>query len=446
MTGTEWWAIIIFVAAYAAIASDRVHKTHVALAGAAAMLLLGLVDQHTAFHGSEIERTISGQPAKLAIEGVDWNTIFLLVGMMIIVSITRETGVFQFIAIRAAKWAKGDPITIVIVLSAATAVLSALLDNVTTVLLIVPVTLLIAESLETDPVPFVCCEIIASNIGGTATLIGDPPNIIIGSSAGLSFLDFIVHLAPITVPIFICFAITVRLVLGRRIKVTEEQRQRVMALREDEAITDRRLLGKCGSVLALTMGGFVVHGWIGLEPATIALGGAALLLLLTKKSPVKTLEEVEWPTIFFFFGLFVMVSALVNQGVIWRASQAILAATDSLPVMSQIMLWVSAVASAVVDNIPYVATMTPLVHDVSGQLPVLANVPHNANPLWWSLALGACLGGNGSLIGASANVVAAGISARSGYEIGFVRFLKYGVPLMIQSLLISWLYVMLRYF
>ncbi len=444
MTASQWAVLVIFFLVYAAIASDRIHKTHAALLGAAVMLVLGLIDQERAFHGGVIERQFPEGLKTIHVAGADWNTIFLLVGMMIIVSITKETGVFQYLAIRAAKLGRGRPVPIIILLSAVTAVLSALLDNVTTVLLIVPVTLLIAEALETDPVPFVCCEIVASNLGGTATLVGDPPNIMIASAADLSFLDFIVHLTPVVLVIFPVFAVTVWIVLGRRIKVTEEQRLRVMRLDETEAIQDRPLLVRCGAVLGITMGGFLIHGRLGLEPATIALFGAAILLLITRKDPRRTLEDVEWPTIFFFFGLFIVVSGLVYQGVIAKLAEEVLALTTSVPVMSQIILWFSAVASAVVDNIPYVATMNPLIIDVSETLH-LAHDPQ-ANPLWWALALGACLGGNGTIIGASANVVAAGITGRAGHPIKFVRFLKYGIPLMVESLLISWVYLMWRYF
>jgi len=445
MTLAQGASLLIFVAAFIVIATERVHKTHVALAGGALMLLLRLVDQHLAFHGGEVESLVNGHTVRLAVGGIDWNTIFLLIGMMIMVNITQETGVFQYAAIKSARWGGGSPIRILILLSGATALLSAFLDNVTTVLLLVPVTLLVCDALETDPVPFVCCEAIASNIGGTATLIGDPPNIIVGSAAHLTFVDFLLHLTPVILVVFAAFAVTIYVALGKRMKVTEEHRQRVMAMREDEAITDPQLLRRCGGVFAATIGGFVIHGWVGLEPATIALAGAALLLLVTKKDPIRTLERVEWPTIFLFIGLFVMVSALASQGLILKASQAVLAWSGSPAAVTHIVLWGSGCASALTGNIPTVTALVPMVHEVSGQIPSLASHPATANPLWWSLALGTCLGGNGTLLGAPANLVAAGIAGRSGHEISFRRFLKYGVPLTLQALRISWLYVILRY-
>lgn len=448
MTPPAILASAIFILAYLLIAWEKIHKTAVALGGAALVLLLGLVGQQEAFHGGEVDG--------IQVEGVDWNTILLLVGMMIIVSITRETGVFQWLAIKSAKAGRGRPIPIILLLSGVTAVLSALLDNVTTVLLIAPVTIIICKSLEVDPVPFLICEILASNIGGTATLVGDPPNIMIASQARLSFLDFIINLTPVAIIVFAFYAGTIWLVLRRRIQVTEENRAKVMEFDEARAITDKPLLWRCLVVLGLTLFGFVIHGWLGLEPATIALSGAALLLLVTGRHPLKHLEEVEWPTIFFFLGLFIMVSALVKQGVINLLSGGLLQLTHEDPVgTSLLVLWFSAIASAIVDNIPYVATMNPLIMDMARQMnqdlgwgfvghTAIAQAPL-IMPLWWSLALGACLGGNGSLIGASANVVVAGIAEKSGTPISFVRFLKWGVPLTIQSILISTVYVWLVY-
>ncbi len=443
MTPQAILATVIFVIAYVLIATERVHKTAVALAGAALMLLLGILTQHEALHGTE------------AVPGVDWNTIFLLVGMMVIVSITRDTGVFQWLAIKAAKAGRGHPLRIIVLLSAVTAVLSAFLDNVTTVLLIAPVTLVICDRLDVDPVPFLICEIIASNIGGTATLVGDPPNIMIASQARLNFLDFLIHLAPITIVIFAAYVATIWLVLGKRIRVTEDNRARVMELDETRAITDRPLLWRCLAVLGVTLFGFLIHGAVHLEPATIALSGAALLLVITAKHPLRHLEEIEWTTIFFFFGLFIIVSGLVKTGVIKLLSQDLLAVTHEEPALvTMLLLWFSAFASAIVDNIPYVATMNPLIADMARQmnqdlgwgLTGVAVLHHEMiRPLWWALALGACLGGNGSLIGASANVVVAGIAEKRDRPISFVRYLKYGMPLMIQSIVISMVYVWLRY-
>jgi len=434
----------IFLLAYILIAWERIHKTAAALAGAMLMLLLGLVTQQEAFHGQG------------NVPGVDWNTILLLVGMMIIVSITRDTGVFQWLAIKSAKLARGQPLLILLLLSAITALVSAFLDNVTTVLLIAPVTIIICNSLEVDAVPFLICEVLASNIGGTATLVGDPPNIMIASQAHLTFVDFIVNLTPVSIIVFVCFAGTVWLVLRRRLQVSDEKRATVMAFDEAQAITDRPLLWRCLPVLGLTLVGFLVHGALGLEPATIALSGASLLLVITAKHPLRHLEEVEWPTIFFFLGLFIMVSALVKQGIIKLLSADLLVLTHEKPAATaMLLLWFSAFASAIMDNIPYVATMNPLILDVARQMnqdlhwglvgPVaIAHAPLIV-PLWWSLALGACLGGNATLIGASANVIVAGLADRSGTPITFKRYLKWGVPLTLQSIIISSIYVWLIY-
>ncbi|MFQ6097597.1 MAG: SLC13 family permease [Armatimonadota bacterium] len=435
-------AVAVFVTAYVVIAWERlgIHKTIAALFGAAVVLVLGIVRWDEAAHGTE------------QVEGVDWNTIFLLVGMMIIVGITKETGIFQYLAIRAAKMARGRPIPLIILLSAVTALLSAFLDNVTTVLLIAPVTILLAESLEVDPVPFLVCEILASNIGGTATLVGDPPNIMIASTAKFSFLDFIVHLTPVALLIFGCYVGMVALFLRKRLRVAEEQRQVMMSFDERRSLTDKPLLVKCGVVLGITMVGFVVHGFLRLEPAVIALFGAALLLLISRRHPSKYLEEVEWPTIFFFMGLFIMVSALVKVGVIsFLAHQLIAATHDKVPALAMLILWFSGFASAIVDNIPYVATMNPLILEVAQytypDVTNIADLSHlpGVEAIWWSLALGACLGGNGSVIGASANVVVVGIAEKSGYHISFVRFLKYGVGVTFMSLVISTVYIWLRY-
>ncbi len=303
MTATAWLAAAIFVAAYVLIALEKVDKTKIALAGAALMILLGVIDQHTAFHGAH------------GVEGIDWNTIFLLMGMMIIVNITRRTGLFEWVAIRTAKLGRGRPIPILIGMTISTALLSAALDNVTTVLLIAPTVIVIYEALELDPVPFLICVILASNIGGTATLIGDPPNIIIASAANITFVEFIVVNGPIILLAFLVFAGVLWLVMGRRFSAPEEARLRVMQFDEARALTDRRLLRRCLVVIAVVLVGFSVHGALHLEPATIALGGAALLLLLHPEGPRETLEEIEWPTIFFFIGLFIMVGGLVKVGV-----------------------------------------------------------------------------------------------------------------------------------
>ncbi len=443
MSSTAWLAAGIFVAAYALIASDRVDKTKVSLAGAALMILLGVIDQHTAFHGTQ------------AVEGIDWNTIFLLMGMMIIVNVTRRTGLFEWVAIKTAKLGRGRPIPILIGMTVSTAALSALLDNVTTVLLIAPTIIVIYEALELDPVPFLIFVILASNIGGTATLVGDPPNIIIASAANITFVEFIMVNGPIILIIFLLFAGLIWLGMGKRFFVAEEQRLRVMQFDESRALTDTRLLVRCLIVIGLVLAGFALHGAMGLKPATIALSGAALILLLHPEGPRETLEEVEWPTIFFFIGLFVMVAALVDAGVVGALGRGMVGITGGNTLaLTMVVLWVSALASGIIDNIPFVATMAALLRVVAVDLvPDAANqatealVRHEAiMPIWWALSLGACLGGNITLVGASANVVVSGISSRSGHPIGFGRFLKYGLPMTLGFLVLCTAYLWLRFF
>ena len=439
LDGTFWTATAIFVIAYAVIVSEKVHKTVVAVVGASLMLILKILEQHEAFHVEEL--------------GVDWNVIFLLISMMLIINLMRPTGFFEYIAIKSAKVGRGDPMRIMLIFAVVTAVLSALLDNVTTVLLLAPVTLLIADALEVDPIPFLITEALASNIGGTATLIGDPPNIMIASKAQLSFMDFIVHLAPAIVVIMLIFLGVLKLLFGRKLSVKPELRERILAMNEREAIKDPVMLGKSLFVLGLVILGFVLHGMLHYEPATVALFGAGLLLLLSgTHEPHKYLAEVEWPTIFFFIGLFIIVGGVVKVGLIKMMSLKVLDLTEgNLLATSMIVMWFSAVASAIVDNIPYVATMNPLIIDMARQL-----WPHESGlellqhadlmPVWWSLALGACLGGNGSPIGASANVIVVGMAERAGKPISFFRFVAYGAPIMMLTVLISMIYVWLRYY
>ncbi len=440
MTQTQAATTVIFLLAYGLIASERIHKTTVALGGAAVMLLTGLIDQHEALHGA-------GE-----IEGVDWNTIFLLISMMIIVNITRHTGVFQWLAIKAAKVVRGEPVSIIIVMCAITAVLSALLDNVTTVLLIAPVAILVFDALKVSPVPCLICVVLASNIGGTATLIGDPPNIMIASSAGIPFTDFLRYDGPPVLALMIILLLGIRLVLGKRIQVPAERKASVLAFDESKAITDIKLLRRALVVISLTLLGFFLHSLLGLEPGTVALGGAALLLLLHHGGPEEALHQVEWSTIFFFIGLFIMVGALVKAGVVAMLGQAILTLTSgNLAAMTLLVLWFSAVASGIVDNIPFVATMAALIHSLArGLHPEAGSVLEAAHapdvlPLWWALSLGACLGGNFTLVGASANVVVAGLAGRSGHKISFARFMKYGVPATLVALVVSTLWLWLRF-
>lgn len=417
-------AIGIFLATYALIISEKIHRTIVAMIGGILMVILGIVDQETAIHH------------------VDFNTLGLLAGMMIIVAITSQTGLFKYLAVLSAQKAKGEPVKIFIALSLITAVASALLDNVTTVLLMVPVTFSITRQLKVNPVPFLISMILVSNIGGTATLIGDPPNIMIGSAVKeLSFMDFIENLAAIS---FLILLVTIGILVflyRKQLRTSKELQASIMDLNARDELTDRLLLKKCLFVLALTIGGFFLHQALHIDSATVALTGAFLLLLLTGEHYLEdALTKVEWTTIFFFVGLFVLVSGLVETGVISAlAKQAVDLTGGDLVATSMLILWLSAIASAFVDNIPFVATMIPMIKEM-GNMGIA-----NLEPLWWSLALGACLGGNGTLVGASANVIVAGLAAKEGYGISFLKFLWIGFPLMILSIFISSGYIYLRY-
>ena len=414
--------ITIFLVIYGIIISEKINRTAISLFGAIVMIILGILNQEQ------------------AIEHIDFNTIGLLVGMMIIVNILKRTGVFEYLAIRAAKKAKGDPWKILVLFAIITAFSSAFLDNVTTILLIVPVTLVITDTLDTNPIPFMFTEILIANIGGTATLIGDPPNIMIGSATGLGFVDFIVNLAPVVIVISAATLFLLKLIYKDFLKATDENKQKIMKMDESITIKDKLLLKKSLIVLFLTILGFMVHAQFHLESATVALGGAALLLVISKIDPEEILFEVEWTTIFFFMGLFILVGSLVEVGVIDNLAKKMLELTKgNLFVTTLTILWVSAIASAFLDNIPFVATMIPLIKAMtaSGQL--------DANPLWWALALGACLGGNGTIIGASANVIVTGIMAREGRPVSFMSFMRIGFPMMIVSIIISTIYLILFY-
>jgi Na+/H+ antiporter NhaD/arsenite permease-like protein len=421
--------LVAFTTAYVLIATERVHRVTAALGGAAAMVLLGVVDTHVAFFS---ERT-----------GVDWNVIFLLLGMMVIVGVLRQTGVFEYVAIWAAKRARGRPFPIMVLLVVLTAVGSALLDNVTTVLLVAPVTLLVCEQIDAPPVPFLIAEAMASNIGGTATLIGDPPNIIIASKAGLSFNDFVVNLGPVIVLLVGVFIGLCRVMFRSAFTYRPESVVALMDLDEREAITDGRLLVKCGVALAAVLLGFVGRSLLGVEPALVALLGAGALVAISRLDVTDCLADVEWSTLVFFMGLFVMVGALVEIGVIGALARAATNAVDGRYFLaSSVLLGASGVLSGIVDNIPYVATMSPLVAD-------LVQAGHGApgaDAAWWSLALGADLGGNATAVGASANVVVLGIAARNGHPISFWTFTKYGLVVAATTILVAWVYVALRYF
>ncbi|MCK5382580.1 MAG: ArsB/NhaD family transporter [Gammaproteobacteria bacterium] len=428
-----WVSSILFVATYAVIVSEKVNRAIVSLLGAGLMIMLGVLNQET------------------AISGIDFNTLGLLIGMMVIVAITKRSGIFQFIAVWSAKQVKASPWGILLMLSLVTAVFSALLDNVTTVLLIAPVTLLICHELDLTPYPFLFAEIFASNIGGTATLIGDPPNIMIGSAVGLTFNDFLFNLAPIVPVILLATLGIIYLVWGRKLQASDDARSRIMKFRERDAITDTALLKQSLFVLFLVIGGFIMAHPLHLEPATVAMFGAALLLLLSnlKNNAEKQSEnvhqvfgKVEWVTIFFFVGLFISVKGIEEAGLLEiLADKALKLTGGDMTLTAMTILWVSAIASALVDNIPFVATMIPLIKSMAPTFGGTGNLA----PLWWSLALGACLGGNGSLVGASANLIVAGLAERSGHRIRFLPFMAAAFPLMLLSILIASLYIYFRY-
>ncbi|MEO2074796.1 MAG: ArsB/NhaD family transporter [Bacillus sp. (in: firmicutes)] len=424
MGSQEIIALIIFLLTYALIISEQIHRTIIAMLGGLFMVALGILDQKNAIHH------------------IDFNTIGLLVGMMIIVGITAQTGVFEYIAVLLSQKAKGAPIKIVVALSIFTAVASAFLDNVTTVLLVVPVTLSITTQLKVNPIPFLIAEILASNIGGTATMIGDPPNLMIGSAVPkLTFLSFINNLAPVIAIILIVNILLLVMIYRKHLATTEDLKNHLLSKNPRNEIKNPALLRKCTIVIFITIGGFFIHQFIHIETATIALIGAFILLLLTgDKYLVTAIEKVEWTTLFFFIGLFVIVGGLVETGLIAALAKNAMSWTGGeLKSTTLLVLWMSAIISAFVDNIPFVATMIPMIKEM-GHLGIT-----NIDPLWWSLSLGACLGGNGTLIGASANLVVAGIASKEGYHITFLKFLLIGFPLMLVSILISMIYVYIRY-
>ena len=426
---TELVAVTIFLVAYVLIAAEWIHRVVVVLGATGLLLVLRVVSGTDVFHSETF--------------GIDWNVIFLLLGMMVIVGVLKQTGLFGYLAIWSAKKAQGRPFRILVLLMLLTAFASALLDNVTTVLLMVPVTLLICERLGIAPAPFLIAQVMASNIGGTATLIGDPPNIIIASEAGLSYVEFLVNLAPVVVLTMVVFIALIRVLLRKSLVVDAERQAAVMALDEREALKRGPLLNRSLLVLAGVTVGFALHGWLHYEPSVIALLGAGVLLLISDQKPENFFRDVEWQTLVFFAGLFVMVGALVKTGAVGRLADVALEATNgSIFVGSMLLLWVSALLSGIVDNIPYVATMAPLVTALMSGLPQAAN----SDVLWWSLALGADYGGNLTAIGASANVVVLGLAERAGAKIRFIDFLKYGVVVTLASMVVATAYVWIRYF
>ena len=417
---------IIFVLMYAVIVSEKIHRTVAAMLGAVLMMLLGILSQETALHH------------------VDFNTLGLLVGMMILVGVTSHTGLFDFVAIWAAKKAKAEPKKILIYLALITAVFSAFLDNVTTVLLMVPVTFSITQKLHLKPIPFLLTQILASNIGGTATLIGDPPNIMIGSAVKeLTFMAFIENLAPIAIINMIVVIFIIEVLYTKSLHTEPELQEELMKMDEHAALKDRALLHRALFVLGLTILGFFTHQLHHVESSLMALTGAFLLLLLAGGSHhlvESAMKSVEWATIFFFIGLFIAVGGLIEVGIIGQMAQHAVELTGGdVAKTSLLVLWLSAIVSSVLDNIPFVATMIPLIQNM-GAMGV-----SNLEPIWWSLALGACLGGNGTLVGASANLIVAGLAADRGVRITFINYFKVGFPVMILTIVLSTVYVYFRY-
>jgi Na+/H+ antiporter NhaD/arsenite permease-like protein len=420
VTPTVVVGLTIFVVTYALIATERIHKTVAAMAGGVAMILLGIVTQERAF------------------EEIDFNVIFLLAGMMILAAIIRKTGVFGWMAVRAARLAGGEPYRVLVILSVITAVASAFLDNVTTVVLVGPITLFLAARMGLSPFPFIVSEILASNIGGASTLIGDPPNILIGSAAGLDFVDFLTNMAPLAAILLVAYLVAARWLFAGQLEVDPASRDSLLALDERQMITDPVLLRRSLAVLGVTLIGFVLHGALHLEPATVALAGAIALMLIAREDPHDVLREVEWPTLFFFIGLFMLVAGVIEIGLITAVADAIQAATGGdLAPTTILVMWASAVLSGVIDNIPYTATMIPVVSQLSDGQP--------SDALWWGLAIGADLGGNATIIGASANVILASMTEREGHRVSFGSFLRYGLPVTFGSMVIATAYVWLRY-
>lgn len=414
-----WLAGSIFLFTYALIVSEKIHRTISALLGGVAMILF-VIPQEAAFHS------------------IDWNVIFLLAGMMVIANVLKETGLFQWIALQAVRLGKGDPFKVLVILSLITAVTSALLDNVTIVVLIAPVTLFVASTLRVSPVPFLIAEILASNIGGMATLVGDPPNILIGSASGLDFVTFAANMGPISVIILIVFIGMARPLFQKDLTVLDQDNVDIAEVDASALITDPVLLRKSLIVMAGVIVGFLLHSALHLEPATIALAGATLLMLWGKTDPHYALRDIEWTTLFFFFGLFIMVEAVVEVGLIEIVADAALRLTGgNLQLTSILLIWFSAIASGIVDNIPYTATMIPIVESLGQVMSI--------DPLWWSLALGACLGGNLTLVGAAANVVVVSLAEKSGHPISFKHFFRYGSIVTVMSLILASGYVWLRY-
>ena len=421
-------AVAVFLIAYIFIATEKINRVAVVSAGAAAMILIGATGADEAFYSNET--------------GIDWNVIFLLLGMMIIVGVIHKTGLFEFLAVKAIQLAKGRPRQAFVYILLLVAFASALLDNVTTILLAVPMTFMVAKYLKVNPVPFILAEVFISNIGGAATLIGDPPNIIIASKAGLDFNEFLVHMAPMVLVVIAVIVPMLVFMFRKVLKNSPEDRAKVMELDAASFITDKSLLAKSVSVLSIVIAAFVLHGVLHLEPSVIAMMGAGLLVLISKLKPDQFARDVEWGTLVFFAGLFVMVGALVNVGALKVVADYIggLVGDDAALAAGAIVV-VSALVSGIVDNIPYVASMTPVIEQLNGSISTITN-----DGLWWALAFGADFGGNMTIVGASANVVAIGLAHANGIKISFWKFAKYGVPVTLVSTAMVLPYILIRYF
>ena len=421
MTLVQSISVLVFLAVMAAIISEKVHRTVAAIAGAVILICLNVLSVDD------------------AIGYIDFSTVGVLIGMMLFVAVVRNSGLFEYVAIKAAKLAGGNPWRIMLLFTLLTAVLSAFLDNVTTVLLVGPMAIAITGILGLNPVPFLLSQILASNIGGTATLIGDPPNIMIGSQAGLSFVDFVANTGVAVVFIMLATCASFYLMFGRKMIVDSGKMEAVMQLDENKSIKDRALLIKSVAMIVLVVFGFVFHSTLGVESCVIALASATIMMLIGKQDTEETILGVEWSTILFFIGLFVVVGGMVQTGIITILGNALFDATGgNAMLLMMLILWGSALFSSVLDNIPFVATMIPLILSMKGD-------GMDVTALWWALSLGACLGGNGTLIGASANVVLSGISAKHGHPITFVQYLKVGFPMMLLSVLISTVYLFVRF-
>ncbi len=428
MTVAAWATIAIFVGVYVLVATERIHRVAAALGGAAVVLGFGIVGSEEVFYSRET--------------GIDWDVLALLLGMMVIVGVIRRTGVFEYVAIRSAKLARGRPFRVLVLLVLVTALASAVLDNVTTVLLIAPVTFLVCERLGLEPVPFLIAEALASNIGGTATLVGDPPNIVIASRSGLTFVDFLWHLLPVALMALGVFLLLARVLFRNTATVDADRVATLMALDEREAIVDPRLLRRSLGVLGAVLVGFLLQQQTGVAPSIVAVVGAGVLLLLSPLRPADVVPDVEWETLLFFLGLFVLVGALVHVGALERLARGLTNLTGGAVVPTLLVVLIgSAVISAVVDNIPYVTAMAPVVASLIAANPALGR----DGALWWALALGADLGGNATIVGASANVVIVGIAERNGFHISFRAWLRYGLPTTLSSLAVAVPYIVLRY-